>query len=71
MGLIRWAEQKTRALNIWDIGVLKIYCALFGMIVGAYTATFVREYIAWFVLAVIGFGVALGFRWLTVKPLDT
>jgi uncharacterized membrane protein YoaK (UPF0700 family) len=71
VGLIQWAEHKTQALSIWDIGVLKIYCVLFGIIVGAYASSFVLEYIAWFVLAVIGFGVALGLRWLSVKPLKS
>ena len=43
MGLIQWAEKRTKALNMWDIGVLKIYCVLFGMIVGAYASSFVRD----------------------------
>ncbi len=68
MGLIRWAEAKTKALNIWDIGILKIYCVLLGVIVGAYVSSFVQEYVAWFVLAVIVLGASVGFRWLTVRP---
>lgn len=67
MGLIQWAEAKTRALNIWDIGILKIYCVLLGMIVGAYLSSFVQQHVAWFVLAVILLGVTVGFRWLTAR----
>jgi len=52
-------------LNIWDIGILKLYCALFGVIVGAYISTFVKEHAAWFLLAVIIHGVSVGFRRLT------
>jgi uncharacterized membrane protein YfcA len=66
--MIGWAEERTRALNIWDIGVLKIYCVLFGMIVGAYVSTFVRGHIWWFAAAVLALGGWLGFRWSTAKP---
>jgi hypothetical protein len=33
MGVIQWAEQRTKALSIWDIGVVKTYCVLFGVVV--------------------------------------
>ena len=68
MGLIHWAEQRTAALNIWDIGILKIYCVLFGMIVGAYVSSFVRDQIWWFVGAVLVLGGGLGYRWFTAGP---
>ena len=65
MGLIQWAEQRTKALNIWDIGILKIYCVLFGMIVGAYVSSFVRDHVWWFVGVVLILGGHLGFKWFT------
>jgi len=68
VGLIQWAEERTKALNMWDIGVLKIYCVLFGMIVGAYVSTFVRGYVWWFVGAVLVLGLGLGYRWFTAEP---
>ena len=68
MGLIQWAEERTRALNIWDIGILKIYCVLFGMIVGAYASSFVRNQVGWFVGAVLVLGGFLGFKWFTAVP---
>ena len=68
MGLIQWVEERTGALGVWDIGVLKIYCVLFGMIVGAYVSTFVREHVWWFVAAVLVLGLGLGTRWFTAAP---
>jgi len=68
MGLIRWAEERTRTMSIWDIGVLKICCVLFGMIVGAYVSTFVKGHVWWFVGVVLVLGVGLGYKWLTGEP---
>jgi len=68
MGIFSWADQRMKALNIWDIGVLKIYCALFGMLIGAYVADFVREYVALFVIVVVVLGATLMFRMLTAPP---
>ena len=68
MGLILWAEERTRAMSIWDIGVLKIYCVLFGMIVGAYVSTFVKGHVWWFVGVVLVLGIGLGYKWFTGEP---
>lgn len=68
MGLIQWAESKTNGLTIWDIGALKIYCVLFGVIVGAFASTFVQEHLWWFVAGVVVLGLGLGFRWFTAAP---
>ncbi len=68
MGVIQWAEQRTKALSIWDIGVLKTYCVLFGIIVGAYLSSFVKQYVWWFAGAVLVLGVGLGYRWFTAEP---
>lgn len=68
MGLIQWAESKTKGLTIWDIGVLKIYCVLFGVIVGAIASTFVQKHLWWFVAGVVVLGLGLGFRWFTAAP---
>ena len=68
MRIFDWAEERTRALNMWDIGVLKIYCALFGVIIGAYMAEFVQANVGIFVLAVFVLWGGLAFRWLTAKP---
>ena len=48
MGIIEWAERRTSAMTVWDVGVLKVYCVLFGVIVGAYIPMFVREHLWWF-----------------------
>ena len=67
MGVIQWAEKRTEALNIWDIGILKIYCVLFGMIVGAYVSSFVRDNVWWFAGGVLVLGGYLGFKWFTAE----
>ena len=67
MGLIQWAEERTKSLNLWDIGALKIYCVLFGMIVGAYVSSFVRDHVWWFGGAVLILGGYLGIRWFTAR----
>ena len=67
MSFFTWVEKKTKALGFWDIGILKIYCVLFGMIVGAYFSSFVREHVAWFASGVVLFGLLLGYRWFTGK----
>jgi uncharacterized membrane protein len=54
-------------MTFWDVGVLKIYCVLFGVIVGAYIATFVKENLWWFVLSVLVFGLFSGYRWFTAE----
>ena len=45
MGVIQWADRRSRALSLWDVGALKIYCVLFGMIVGAYLSQFVTRHV--------------------------
>jgi uncharacterized membrane protein YoaK (UPF0700 family) len=67
MDLFRWAEEKSQSLTIWDIGVLKIYCVLFGVVVGAYVPTFVRDHVLWFAAAVIVLGGGFGYRWFTAR----
>ncbi len=68
MGVFEWAERRSNALTIWDIGVLKIYCVLFGIVVGAYISLFVREHVWWFVATVLILGGGLGYRWFTAEP---
>ncbi len=63
MGAFEWAENRTSALTIWDVGALKVYCVLFGMIVGAYIPAFVTQHVWWFAVPVLVLGVALGYRW--------
>ena len=65
MGILQWAEKKTKGMTIWDIGVLKVYCVLFGVIVGAYLSSFVRENVLWFGVSVLILGSTVGYRWFT------
>jgi hypothetical protein len=68
MNILEWAERRTSAMTVWDVGALKIYCVLFGMIVGAFIPTFVREYLWWFVLSAVILGLGVGYRWFTAEP---
>lgn len=68
MNAIRWAESRSRALTLWDTGILKAYCVLFGCVVGAYASSFVKENVWWFITGVLLLGGFYGFRWLTVQP---
>ncbi len=67
MSVFTWAEGRANAMTIWDIGLLKIYVMLFGMIVGAYFAPFVTQNVWWFVAAVLLLGARGGYRWLTAE----
>jgi putative Mn2+ efflux pump MntP len=68
VGVFQWAEKKAKGMTIWDIGVLKVYCVLFGMLVGAYLSGFVKQEFGWFVAAVLILGGWVGYRWFTAKP---
>jgi putative Mn2+ efflux pump MntP len=68
MGLFEWAERRTRALIIWDIGALKVCCVLLGMVVGAYIPGFVRDHLWWFLAPTLLLGVGVTYRWLTADP---
>jgi hypothetical protein len=68
MGIIEWAQTRTDAMTIWDVGALKIYCVLFGVIVGAYIPMFVRERLWRLVLSVVVLGLGVGYRWFTAEP---
>ncbi len=68
MGILQWAEKKTKGLTIWDIGILKVYCVLAGVIVGAYLSSFVKEHVLWFAVTVVLLGSVVGTRWFTDDP---
>lgn len=47
-----WYNEKIKKLNVWDIGALKVYVLLIGMIIGAYFPGFVMQYL-WIIVAII------------------
>ena len=51
--LMKWAQSKVKKMNVWDVGLLKTYVILIGMIIGAFIPGFVRQYVWWFVAAVV------------------
>lgn len=48
---------KTKVWSPLDIGLLKWYCMLFGMILGAYLSYFVKQYLLIFIILTIVFAV--------------
>ncbi len=67
MSVQTWADERSRALTMWDLGFVKITSMLFGMIVGAYLASFVMENLWWFAIPMLVLGGRSGYRWLTAK----
>jgi hypothetical protein len=67
MSVLTWAEERSSALTMWDIGFLKVSSMLFGMIVGAYLASFVLENLWWFLVPMLILGGRSGYRWSTAK----
>jgi hypothetical protein len=51
MGMIHWAEEKIHNLTVWDFAVLKAALIIFGVLIGAYTSVFVKQY-AWLFIAI-------------------
>lgn len=65
MGMYAWAEERSRAMTMWDVGFLKITAMLFGIIVGAHVAHFVIDNIWWFAVPMLVLGFRSGYRWFT------
>lgn len=67
MGIIEWVNLKVKAQNLWDIGILKIFCTIVGIILGAYISNFVKQYAWWFVAISIVLYILLMYRFLKAK----
>ena len=48
MSLIKWVNKLMDKMTLWDLALTKIVTALVGIMIGAYIATFVKDYIGWF-----------------------
>ena len=64
MGILEWADRKIKAQNVWDVGILKIFCVIVGIIFGAYISAFVIQYVWWFVIVGIVLFLFLMIRFL-------
>jgi uncharacterized membrane protein YoaK (UPF0700 family) len=57
VGLIAWSDKLTKRIaknmSIWDFGALKIALFIFGLIVGAYASSFVRQYVFYFAIVFV------------------
>ena len=49
MGLLNWSEEKIRKLTIREFALLKIVLVMFGIMIGAYISTFVKQNIMYFI----------------------
>lgn len=67
MTVTSWAEKRSSSLSTLDIGSLKIASMLFGMILGAYLASFVIRNLWWFLIPMLLLGGWSGYRWLTAQ----
>lgn len=65
MGILNWAEKRSNALTMWDVGLLKVTAVLFGIIVGAHVPSFVIGHVWWFAAAVLVLGGGFAYRWFT------
>lgn len=68
MNVMEWADERTRAMTVWDVSVLKIYCVLFGLVIGAYGSTYVMENVGWVVVGIMISGGWGMYRWFTAGP---
>jgi putative Mn2+ efflux pump MntP len=67
MSVLAWAERRSQALSLWDIGFLKVSSMLFGMIVGAYVSAFVIQNVWWFAVPMLLLGGWSGYHWFTAE----
>ena len=67
MGIIQWANRKIKSYNAWDIGVLKIFCVIAGMILGAYISNFVIQYLWWFIVIGLVLFILLVYKFFKAK----
>ncbi|HHS14207.1 MAG TPA: hypothetical protein ENN03_10640 [bacterium] len=67
MNLFQWVDEKVKNQTVWDIGVLKLFCVIIGMILGACWFEFVFRHQMWFIIAAIVLFVILMIRFFTGK----
>lgn len=67
MGNIQWANKQIKYYTVWDIGILKIFCTIAGIILGAYVSVFVKNNLWWLVVIALVLFVFLIIRFFTIK----
>lgn len=50
MNIIKWSEEKIHKISVWDMGLVKFICILFGLILGAYSSAFIKQNILLFLI---------------------
>jgi len=67
MNLIQWGESKIKRMTFWDMGLVKVSCILFGLILGAYISSFVRQYTCLFIILFLAGYITVIYRFLIKK----
>ncbi len=62
MTLKSYFEKKIKNFTFWDFALFKLVIALFGIVLGAYIALFVKQYVWWFVAVFLVGYIVLLFR---------
>ena len=62
MSFWNWIDKRKQTLTMWDISILKTYCMLIGMVLGAYLAIHVKAYLGSFILVIVACAI-----WLVYK----
>jgi len=57
MGFTSWIDKKTKKLSVLDIGFVKIGAMIFGLIIGAYMSSFVKQYLIAFIVLFVLFSI--------------
>ena len=67
MGFKKYFEEKIHKLTLWDMYLIKIVLIIFGIIIGAYISTFVKQYLWYFVGAFVMLYAILLYRFFKKK----
>ncbi len=68
MELMKWVRERSEALGMCDIAVVKLFAMLVGVVVGALFAPVVKRNIGKVLALTAVTGVILVYRWFTVVP---
>ena len=67
MGFKKCFEEKIHKLTLWDMALIKTTLIVFGIIIGAYISTFVKQYLWYFVGAFVVLYAILLYRFFRKK----
>lgn len=62
MNILEWADKRGKTFSVWDFSVLKTYCLLIGVVIGAYIPDLVKNYLLWFIILIVLLGARLVYK---------